>query len=104
MGNPASQAASAPGWGGGGVSDPLWTVWNPGGGDDGPDGGHRFRAIDAQDATQQWGRRFESCYCEYTLEETPETVMVCRVDGIGNQYKFRVRAQVSRDYFAEVQP
>ena len=83
---------------------PLWIVWNPDGEDKGPDDGHKFRAIDAQDAAQQWGHRFESHGCEYTLEETPETVTVCRVNDIGSQRKFRVRAQTSRDYFAEELP
>jgi len=86
------------------VTLPLWVVWNPDGGDEGPDDGSRFRASDAQDAAQQWGHRFESHGCEYTLEETPETVVVCRVDDIGSQRKFRVRAQTSRDYFADELP
>jgi hypothetical protein len=55
-------------------------------------------------AAQQWGQRCESHGCEYTLEETPETVTVCLVDDIGNQRKFRVRAQTSRDYFADELP
>jgi hypothetical protein len=80
---------------------PLWIVWNPGGGDEGPDDGYKFRAIDAQDAAQQWAHRAESKGWEYTLEETPETVTVCPVDDINNQRKFRVRAQTSRDYFAD---
>jgi hypothetical protein len=83
---------------------PLWNVWNPDGGDEGPDDGYSFRAISAQDAAQQWGQRCESHGCEYTLEETPETVTVCLVDDIGNQRKFRVRAQTSRDYFADELP
>jgi hypothetical protein len=82
----------------------LWIVWNPDGGDKGPGDGRKFRAINAQDAAEQWGHRFESYGCEYTLEETPETVVVCRVDGIGSQRKFRVRAQTSRDYFADELP
>jgi hypothetical protein len=83
---------------------PLWCVWNPDGGDEGPDDGHKFRADSAQDAAEQWGRRCESYGCEYTLEETPETVTVCPVDDIRNQRKFRVRAQTSRDYFADELP
>ena len=83
---------------------PGWIVWNPDGGDEGPDDGYKFRAIDAQDAAQQWGYRVESHGCEYTLEEIPETVTVCRVDDIGSQRKFRVRAQTSRDYFADELP
>jgi len=79
----------------------LWIVWNPDGEDKGPDDGHKFWAIDAQDAAQQWGHRFESHGCEYTLEETPETVVVCRVDDIDSRRKFRVYAQTSRDYFAD---
>lgn len=81
-----------------------WTVWHPDGGDDGPIDGHKFRAVDAQDAAQQWGQRYESHGCEYTLEETPETVMVCPFDDIYNQRKFRVRAQTSRDYFTDELP
>ena len=83
---------------------PLWSVWNPDDEAEGPDNGYKFRAIDAQDAAQQWGHRFESHGCEYTLEETPETVTVCRVNDIGSQRKFRVRAQTSRDYFADELP
>ena len=83
---------------------PLWSVWNPDGGDEGPDDGYRFRAVSAQEAAQQWGQRCESHCFEYTLEETPETVTVCPVDDIGNQHKFRVRAQTSRDYFADELP
>ena len=89
------------------MTAPLWIVWHPDGGDMGPDDGRKFRAIDARDAVEQWGHRFEIHSCEYTLEETPETVMVCRVDDIGSQHKFRVRAQTLRDYVAdelEVQP
>ena len=83
---------------------PLWVVWNPEGGDEGPDDGYKFQAVSAQEAARQWGRRGESYGCEYTLEETPETVTVCPVDDIGNQRKFRVRAQTSREYFADELP
>ena len=83
---------------------PLWVVWTPDGGDEGPDDGSKFRASDAQDAAQQWAHCAESEGWEYTLEETPETVTVCRVDDIGSRRKFRVRAQTSRDYFADELP
>jgi hypothetical protein len=86
------------------MTSPLWIVWNTDGGDQGPADGRKFRAVDAQDAAQQWGHRFESHGCEYTLEETPETVTVCRVDDIGSQRKFRVRAQTYREYFADELP
>ena len=83
---------------------PLWIVWNPDDEAEGPGNGYKFRAVSAEDAAQQWGHRVESHNCEYTLEETPETVTVCPVDDIGNQRKFRVRAQTSRDYFADELP
>jgi hypothetical protein len=86
------------------MTSPLWIVWNPDGGDEGPDDGRKFRAVDAQDAAQQWAYCAESEGWEYTLEEKPETVVVCRVDDIGSQRKFRVRAQTSRDYFADELP
>ena len=86
------------------MSLPLWIVWNPDGGDEGPDDGYKFRAVSAKDAAQQWGLRAESYGCEYTLEQAPETVMVCPFDDISNQRKFRVRAQASRDYFADELP
>ena len=83
---------------------PLWVVWNPEGGDEGPDDGYKLQAVSAQEAAVRWGQRCESHGCEYTLEETPETVVVCRVDDIRNQRKFRVRAQTSREYFADELP
>jgi hypothetical protein len=82
----------------------LWIVWHPGGGDDGPIDGRVFRASDAESAAQQWGHRFESHDCEYALESTPEIVIVCPLGDIYNQRKFRVRAQTSRDYFADELP
>jgi hypothetical protein len=86
------------------MTHPLWIVWNPDGGDTGPDDGKRFRAFSAQNAVEEWAHRFENYDGEYTLEENPETVMVCPVDDTGNQRKFRVRARTSRDYFADELP
>jgi len=80
---------------------PFWIVWNPDGGDDGPDDGRKFRASDAQDAAEQWGRDAEMYGSGYTLDKTPETVTVCPVDDTRNQRRFRVRAQTSREYFAD---
>jgi hypothetical protein len=79
-----------------------WIVWNPGGGDDGPDDGRSFKAADPQSAVKQWALRAESEDWDYTLEETPETVKVClaeRSGDVGYHRTFCVRAQISRDYF-----
>jgi hypothetical protein len=81
-----------------------WIVWNPGGGDEGPDDGRRFKAADAQSAVEQWAHRAESEGWDYTLDVTPETVTVCPVDDIGNQRRFRVRAQTLRNYFVNQLP
>ena len=81
-----------------------WIVWNPGGGDEGPCDGRRFKAADAQSAVEQWAYCAESEGWDYTLDVKPETVTVCPVDDIGNQRRFLVRAQTSRDYFADELP
>jgi hypothetical protein len=81
-----------------------WIVWNPGGGDEGPDDGRRFKSANAQNAVEQWAHCAESEGWDYMLEEKPETVIVCRVDDICNQRQFRVRAQTSRDYFVNELP
>jgi hypothetical protein len=81
-----------------------WIVWNPYNGAEGPEDGKTLRASDYEEAAKQWGHDVERSGCDYTLEETPEIVIVCPADRIANaryRRKFRVRAQTSRDYFAD---
>lgn len=83
------------------MSNCLWVVWHPDGGEDGPDDGRWFHSATAEDAAKQWGQRHESDGCDYTLDIEPETVMVCPDDDHSRIEAFRVRAETSRYYYVD---
>jgi hypothetical protein len=90
------------------VTQPLWIVWHPDGGEDGPGDGCHFRADSPEDAAVQWAHHYDEDSADYTLiskEGSTETVKVCMVANDPIVHTFKVRGEMSLDYYAdEAQP
>ena len=84
------------------MTQPLWNVWHPEGGEDGPEDGMRVRAVDAEIAAENWASRYDSD--DYPLredEDRREVVKVSPVDGGLTVRTFAVRASISVNYYAD---
>lgn len=82
--------------------DPLWIVWHPDGGEDGPDDGGYYRASSAENAAEQWAQRYDAD--DYPLrsdEDRRELVKVCPDGDHAAVHIFKVHASISVDYYAE---
>lgn len=79
---------------------PIWIVWHPADGEEGPQDGQTFRAYDGKEAAELWAKRHEDFNCEYTLDVEPKTVMACCSDDLEDVQTFVVSAQTRRHYYA----
>ncbi len=82
--------------------DPIWIVWHPDGGEDGPSDGRHIRAQSAEAAAEQWAEDWDAGdYALASNEDHHETVKVIMVANDPKVHTFKVRAVISTDYYAD---
>jgi hypothetical protein len=84
------------------MGDPTWIVWHPDGGEDGPEQGKHYQAVDAEFAAEKWAEDYDKG--DYTLTQNEDCREIVKVMMVANDpvvRTFAVRAAISVDYYAD---
>jgi len=85
-----------------GMKTPLYVVWHPDSGENGPEHGSHYRAMNAEQAAEAWAKDYnEGDYPLSSNECHGELVKVAMVGNEAAVHTFKVRAEMSIDYYAD---
>lgn len=82
---------------------PLWLIWNPAAGEDGPDQGRLVSARDPQSAAEEWAYQYDRYSSDFELvknEDHRELIHICLSSDPTEVFTFEVYGVVSYEYHA----